>query len=205
VKTVAFLLTAFLVLVAACDEEETPSQTTTPTITSTGLPKATATAPPGPTSAPTIAPTVPGVPGPTSIAALNGLRCVGQWRNLTFGSTGAFAARVEAGGAGGALTLELGGNVFGGQGGVTELPFRQVGNELEIEAHTQSMGHVSARIGLDGKATGSLQGVPALGPRSEVTLTEYSFASNSLRMALRINFGDGRPAAQSVVEAACTR
>jgi hypothetical protein len=146
-----------------------------------------------------------GTPGPTSIAALNGLRCIGQWRNLTFGSAGAFAARLEAGGAGGALTLELGGNVFGGEGSVTELPFRQVGNELEIEAHTPSLGHVSARIGLDGRATGSLQLVPALGPRSEVTLTEYAFANNALRMGFSINFGDGRPMAHAVVEAACTR
>jgi hypothetical protein len=162
------------------------------------------TASPAPPSAATASPGS-STPGPTSIAALNGLRCVGQWRNLTLGSNGAFAARLEAGGAGGALFLELGGNVFGGQGGATELPFRQVGNELEIEAHTQTLGHASVRIGLDGKATGSLQGVPALGPRSEVRLTEYSFTNNTLRMAWIINFGDERPAAQSVVEAACSR
>jgi hypothetical protein len=193
------LLTVLATFVIACDDGE--EATSTATAIATAAPTAAATAAP---KAGTASTTVAG-PGPTSIAALNDLRCVGQWRNTTSGTSGAFAAHIEAGGGGGALTLELGGNVFGGDGGVVELPFRQVGNELEIEAHSAALGHVSARIGLDGKATGSLQGPPALGPRSTVTLTNYSFANNTLRFGLDIDFGDGRPHATSGVEAACTR
>jgi hypothetical protein len=189
--------------VIACGDDEAPTPTATPATTAT----AATTTGPAATAAPkagTASATAAGA-GPTSIAALNDLRCVGQWRNTTFGSSGAFAAHIEAGGGGGALTFELGGNVFGGEGGVVELPFRQVGSQLEVEAHSGLLGHVSARIGLDGKATGSLQGPPALGPRSTVTLTNYSFANNTLRFGLDIDFGDGRPHATSGVEAACSR
>jgi hypothetical protein len=185
----------------ACGDEATNTAATPPPPTPTAITATPASAPPKAGTGTAIT----GVPGPTSIAALNGLRCVGQWRNNTFGSTGAFAARVEAGGAGGALFLEVGGNVFGGSGGVVELPFRLVDNQLEVEAHSQLLGHVSARIGLDGRATGSLQGPAALGPKANVTLTDYSFANNTLRFGLNIDFGDGRPPAQSTVQAACSR
>jgi len=167
-------------------------------------PAAISTATPAPI--PTLAPTVVLAPGFADVAALNGLRCVGQWRNTAYGSSGAFAAKVEAGGGGGSITLELGGNVFGGSGGVFEAPFRLVGRELEINAHSDLLGHVDVHIGLDGKSTGELSGTPALGPRSSVTLTQYSMsADRGLRLTMDINPGDGRPAAISTVEAACSR
>lgn len=186
----AAVLLAAAVLAACSRGPRAPAPTPPPSPTATPTPSATATLP----------------AGFAGLAALNGLRCVGQWRNTTFGSAGAFAARLEAGGGGGAITFEVGGNVFGGTGGVFEAPFRLVGQTLEIDARSDFLGRMQARIGLDGKATGSLTAPPALGPRSQVTLTEYALgADRVLRFTLRIDFGDGRPPATSVVEAACAR
>jgi hypothetical protein len=166
----------------------------------------TATPSPTPSPSPTPVPTVVLAPGFAELAALNGLRCVGQWRNQTFGSSGAFSSKLEAGGGGGSITLEVGGNVFGGTGGVFEAPFQLVGQALEINAHSTFLGHMEAHIGLDGTATGTLTGPPALGPKSQVTLTQYALgADRVLRFTVRIDFGDGRPVATSTVEAACSK
>lgn len=187
----AALLVAGVVL-AACSRGGTPAPASTPS--------------PTPSPSPTPAPTVVLPPGFANLAALNGLRCVGRWQNNTFGSSGAFSSRLEAGGGGGSITMEMGGNVFGGPGGVFEAPFQLVGQALEINAHSTFLGHMEAKIGLDGKATGSLSGVPALGPKSQVTLTQYSMgADRVLRFTVRIDWGDGRPTATSTVEAACSK
>lgn len=171
-----------------------------------GTPAPASTPSPTPSPAPTPAPTVVLAPGFANLAALNGLRCVGRWQNTTFGSSGAFSAKLEAGGGGGSITLEVGGNVFGGSGGVFEAPFQLVGQALAINAQSTFLGHMEAKIGLDGKATGSLAGVPALGPKSQVTLTQYSLAADRvLRFTVRIDFYDGRPPATSMVEAACSK
>jgi hypothetical protein len=151
----------------------------------------------------------PAAPTPASgasrLLALNGTRCVGQWRNATAGTSGALASRIEAGGSGGAIRFEVGGPVFGGSGGTFEAPFRLVGEEIEIEAHSDFLGHMSLRIPLDGKATGTLQGMSGLGPASMATITEYSFADNTLAVTLRVEPGGGRPVQTSKVEAACSR
>ena len=153
---------------------------------------------------PSVAPPTP-ASGAAKLVALNGTRCVGQWRNATTGASGAFATRLEAGGSGGAIRFEVGGAVFGGSGGVFEAPFRLVGEEMEIEAHSDFLGHMSLRIPLEGKASGTLQGMSGLGPRSMATITDYSFTNNALSVTLRVEPGDGRPVQTSAVEAACSR
>ncbi len=174
-------------------------QVTPATATATAAATQTATA-----SATALVPAA-GTVTAANLPVLNGMRCVGQWRNLTLGSTGAFAARIEVGGGGGAITLDVGGSVFGAQGGTVEWPFRLVNNAFEIEAHTTLFGHISMRIGLDGKAMGTLQGVPALGPQSTVALTDYSLVNNQLKFGVDIDSGNGRVKAKSEVTAACSR
>ncbi len=111
---------------------------------------------------------------------------------------------IEAGGGGGLISFEIGGPVFGGQGGVFEAPFRLEGTEMVIDARSEFLGQVSARLGLDGKAgQATLQGPPALGPAAAVRMTEYSLANNILHASLTTAYGDGRPPATSVVDAAC--
>ena len=115
------------------------------------------------------------------------------------------AGGAPAGGSGGAIRFEVGGPVFGGSGGTFEAPFRLVGEEMEVEAHSDFLGHMSLRIPLDGKATGTLQGMSGLGPASMATITDYSFANNALAVTLRVEPGGGRPVQTSTVEAACSR
>lgn len=152
----------------------------------------------------TAAPPTP-ASGAARLVALNGTRCVGQWRNATAGTSGAFATRIEAGGSGGAIRFEVGGPVFGGSGGTFEAPFRLVDNEMEIEAHSDFLGHMSLRVPLDGKARGTLQGMTGLGPASMATITDYTFENNRLAVTLRVEPGAGRPVQTSTVEAACSR
>lgn len=189
-----------LAVLCACSRggvQVTSAGSTTPT--STAVASTTAAASSTSTAAPTQA------SGASRLLALNGTRCVGQWRNATAGTSGAFATRIEAGGSGGAIRFEVGGPVFGGSGGTFEAPFRLVGEEMEIEAHSDFLGHMSLRIPLDGKATGTLQGMSGLGPASTATITDYSFANNSLAVTLRVEPGGGRPVQTSTVEAACSR
>lgn len=193
---------ALAILAAGCSRGGVQVSPSTSTTTSTAAARATGT--PSASATPSaVAPTP--ASGASRLVALNGTRCVGQWRNATTGAFGAFATHLEAGGSGGAIRLEVGGAVFGGSGGVFEAPFRLVGEEMEIEAHSDFLGHMSLRIPLDGKATGTLQGMSGLGPRSMATITDYSFADNALAITLRVEPGDGRPIQTSRVEAACSR
>ena len=136
-------------------------------------------------------------------ALLDGLSCTGNWENLTFGSTGAFAASAELGGGGGNLTLDLGGNVFGGTGGTVTLPFTIEGSELVVAGDGGFLGAVDVRLPLDGSATGSLTAPPALGDAASVTVTEFSLTADRLRVAVDIDFGTGGDPAQSVVDVPC--
>lgn len=197
--TLLLLAAAALVVLGACSRGGVQIAPASPTPTSTAVASATASAISTSTAAPTPA------SGANRLVALNGTRCVGQWRNTTMGTSGAFATRIEAGGSGGAIRFEVGGPVFGGSGGTFEAPFRLVGEEMEIEAHSDFLGHMSLRIPLDGKATGTLQGMSGLGPASMATITDYSFANNSLAVTLRVEPGGGRPPQTSTVEAACSR
>lgn len=196
VKRILIAVCATAVL-AACSRggvQVTPASTapsSTPVATASAT--ATSTAVPTPAS------------GASRLVALNGTRCVGQWRNATAGTSGAFATRIEAGGSGGAIRFEVGGSVFGGSGGTLEAPFRLVGEEMEVEAQSDFLGRVSLRIPLDGKARGTLQGMSGLGPASVATITDYSFVNNSLAVTLRVEPGGGRPVQTSTVEAACSR
>ncbi|MBM4416573.1 MAG: hypothetical protein FJ035_10160 [Chloroflexi bacterium] len=139
------------------------------------------------------------------VAALHGLRCVGTWRNEAVSRSGAFAVRVEAGGGGGVLAFEVGGAVFGGAGGTFEAPFRVEGAALVVDAPSALLGRVRARIGLDGRAEGRLEGPSALGPRAVVALGDYALADGVLRLTLRVDAGDGSPVTTAVVDAACAR
>lgn len=193
---------ALAILGAGCSRGGVQVSPSTSTATTNAATRATGT--PSASATPSAVPPTP-ASGASRLVALNGTRCVGQWRNATTGTSGAFATHLEAGGSGGAIRLEVGGAVFGGSGGVFEAPFRLVGEEMEIEAHSDFLGHMSLRIPLDGKATGTLQGMSGLGPRSMATITDYSFANNALAITLRVEPGDGRPVQTSRVEAACSR
>lgn len=156
---------------------------------------------------PTATPTVSAaVASAAALTALNGLRCQGQWRNNTFGSTGAFSARVESSAGGGIITFEVGGNVFGGNGGVFHAPFRVSGGSLVIDQRSDFLGQVQASIEPGVKTTATMTAPPALGQNSKVTLTDYSYGPNGLlKFRLNIDFGAGRPPASSTVEAACAK
>jgi len=137
-------------------------------------------------------------------AVLDGLACTGNWENLTFGSTGAFAIRSELGGDGGSLTLELGGNVFGGAGGTVTLPYTIEGSELVVQGDGGFLGDVDVRVDSTGALVGgTLAAPPALGAGASVAVTELTLGSGTLHLAVDIDFGDGSAPAQSVVDADC--
>jgi len=211
-RTALILAVAGAALFAGCSGDDdyddvilaTASATVARSVTVAPIPATPA--PPVVTATSTTASATPDVsPGAlASLAALNGLRCSGQWRNSTLGTSGALSVRLEAGGGGGLMSFEVGGPVFGAQGGVFEAPFRLDGAEMVIDARSEFLGRVSARVGLDGKSgQAALQGPPALGPAATVTMTGYSLVNNVLHFGLTTDYGDGRPPATSVVEAAC--
>jgi hypothetical protein len=139
-----------------------------------------------------------------ALAALNGLGCTGEWHNPTTGGSGALSIRLEAGGGGGLITFEIGGPLFGAQGGVFEAPFHLEECDIVLDTSSDFLGHVTARAALDGTAAeATLSVLPALGASAVVTMSDYSFASNVLHFALTTNYGDGRPSATSEVAAAC--
>jgi len=192
-------LAALTILTTACMGGGT--QITPATGTPSAAPTTAATSSPGagaPSGAPAAAPAA-------RLAALNGTRCVGQWKNATTNTSGALASRLEVGGAGGVVHWEIGGPVFGGQGGTFDAPFRLVGEIVEIEAHSDWLGHMSARIGLDGKTTATLQEVPPLGLKSMVTVTDAKYVANKLTFNLKVEPNDGSPNQSANVEAACSR
>jgi hypothetical protein len=209
--SVQALVVMVLAIVIACggddggpDAAASPpaTDTATPLRTSTPIPTSTAAV----TSSATPMATLGGSPAAAAVALarLNGLRCTGQWRNTTHGTSGAFSVRIEAGGGGGLASFEIGGPVFGAEGGVFEAPFRLEGTEIVISSRSDFLGEVTARIQLDG-STGEarLAAPPALGEAATVTLSEYSLAANVLHFALTTDYGDGRAPASSVVDAAC--
>jgi hypothetical protein len=104
------------------------------------------------------------------------------------------------------MTFEIGGPVFGAAGGVFEAPFRLEGSDMVIDTPSEFLGHVTARIALDGSAAdATLEAPAALGSGASVTATSYSLADNVLHMELTTDYGDDRAPATSVVDAACAQ
>ncbi len=205
----AAVTAAVLVACGGDDDEATATPASSPAATGTSVRTATvpstATLTMTPSSTPSQTSTASAPPDPAAaLAALNGLGCTGQWRNITLGTSGAFSVRIEAGGSGGLMSFEIGGPVFGAEGGVFEAPFRLEGSEMVIDAASEFLGQVSARIALDGSsAEATLEAPPALGATARVTATEYSFVENVLHVALTTDYGDGRAPGSSVIDAAC--
>ena len=82
---------------------------------------------------------------------------------------------------------------------------RALRDQLDRIAHSTFLGHVDAHIGLDGKSTGELFGTPALGPRAQVTLTQYSMGPDrGLKFSMKVDPADGRPTATSTAPARAT-
>lgn len=115
-RRIAALLTALLLVLAACGGDSSgdePDQTTTTTAadaaTTTTAASATTT-----TAAPTTT-EEPSNPAMETALALEG-SYEGEWNNTTFGSTGPVELVISVDEAGGfaIVTLDLGGNVFGG-------------------------------------------------------------------------------------------
>ncbi|MCA9855777.1 MAG: hypothetical protein KC458_00705 [Dehalococcoidia bacterium] len=137
------------------------------------------------------------------LADLNGLACTGQWTNQTFGSTGSFAATFSAGEGGGSVKLELGGNVFGGQGGTVEAPFTTEGETTVINADLGFLGQ--AMLNFNGTSAGEavLENPPALGEGSKATVTDFAFDGKSLTAGLDIEFANNGGTAHSILESTC--
>ena len=171
----------------------TMTQVSAPT-TVVGTPAATAA-----TAAPAEA---PAAPAPFGIATLDGLKCEGAWTNETFGSTGPFAATFHTANGGGSVELEIGGNAFGGQGGTVEAPFTQNGGTTVFDVDLAFLGR--AMFSFDGSAPGQavLEAPPALGPGSEVMLTDFGFDGTTLTAGVEITFPGGSTA-HSVLESTC--
>lgn len=180
--------------VASATESATPPAATSTSAT-TSTPAASATAVETPDAPPDAI---------AALAALNGLGCTGGWQNVTNGASGAFSVRIEAGGGGGLMTFEIGGPVFGAQGGVFEAPFHLEGTDIVIDARSEFLGDVAVRAALDGSSAEATMTAPqALGPDALVTMTDFSYVNDVLRYGLDTDFGDGRPNASSLIEAAC--
>ena len=124
-----------------------------------------------------------------SVADLDGLVCSGGWTNRTFGSTGDFSASFATSASGGSVTLELGGNVFGGQGGTVEAPLTVDGDSTVINADLDFLG--MAKLAFDGANALEtiLESPPALGDGSKATITDFSFDGKSLNFGVDIEFG----------------
>lgn len=199
------LLPGCVLLLAACSGSKPEASPAAPAVTTAVATVAAVAATMAATATPVSTASAASASAAT-LVALNGLRCQGQWRNQSFGSTGAFSARVESAAGGGVITFEVGGNLFGASGGVFQAPFRVSGNSLVIDQRSDFLGQVQASIELGGKATATMTAPPALGPGSKVTLTEYTYGPNGLlKFALNIDFGGGRSPASSTVEAACAK
>ena len=141
--------------------------------------------------------------GPT-IADLDGLVCSGGWTNQTFGSTGDFSASFATSASGGSVTLELGGNVFGGQGGTVEAPLTVDGDSTVINADLDFLG--MAKLAFDGANALEtvLESPPALGEGSKATITDFAFDGESLNFGVDIEFANNGGTARSVVESTCS-
>lgn len=194
----------------ACGEDREATITVATSTPPAVVVSATASAKAG-TSGTPAASSTPAGPAPTpaagaaQLAAMHGYNCVGQWRNTTLGTSGAFAARLNAGGSGGEWVVDLGGLPFGQAGGTISLPFLLNGTTMEIQAQTPLLGRVSARVNLDGTGTAELSAIPALGTRSVVKVTQFSMLPDRLRVEATVDPGDGKPVQQSGVDAACRR
>ena len=193
-----------LALVACSSDGDGDGGTTEATSTPpTATESATASATPTATASPT-ATTTEAAPFGLTAADVDGLVCAGSWQNETFGSSGAFAATIEVGGGGGQITLDLGGNVFGGAGGTIEMPYAVRDGAVVVSAPLGFLG--VAELKLDGTSNeATFSGPPALGDAAAVTMVDFAFDAETLSAAFDIDFGTGAAPAHSVVEADCAR
>lgn len=202
-KTAAITLSAgALVFLGACssgDEDATPEESATPVAEATTAGTTTTESPTPTEAAPTAEPTAEA----SALAVLDGLACTGEWRNETFGSTGSFAATFDVGEDGGNVSLELGGNVFGGQGGTVDAPLTVDGETTVIDADLGFLGQAMFRFDGATPVEASLGSPPALGPGSDVTLTDVEFTGEVLNASVEITFPDGSKA-HSVLESTCS-
>lgn len=134
---------------------------------------------------------------------LDGLSCTGQWTNETFGSTGSFAATFSAGDGGGNVSLELGGNVFGGQGGTVDAPFTTDGETTVIDADLGFLGMAMLAFNGTSAQEAVLNSPPALGEGAKATITDFAFDGETLTAGIDIEFANNGGTARSVVESTC--
>ena len=134
---------------------------------------------------------------------LDGLACTGQWTNETFGSTGAFAATFSTGDGGGTVSLELGGNVFGGQGGTVDAPFTTDGETTVIDADLGFLGMAMLAFNGTTAQEAVLNSPPALGEGAKATITDFAFDGETLTAGIDIEFANNGGTARSVVESTC--
>lgn len=204
-KTAVFALSAgAILLLGACSDSDEDADTASPEATTAeaAAPTTASTEAPAPAATTDSGATDGATDGAMGIAALDGLVCTGEWRNETFGSTGSFAATFEVGEAGGNVQLELGGNVFGAQGGTVDAPLTVDGETTVIDADLGFLGQ--AMFSFDGATAveASLGSPPALGEGSDVTLTDFEFTGEALNATVNITFADGSEA-RSVLESTC--
>ncbi len=212
----ALITASVLLLAAACsdgdDSDETagtpaPSPTAAAAATSGPAPTATAEAMAEATSTPPPTATATSSdPAAGALAALDGLVCTGGWENLTFGSTGSVELTVDiaADASGGTLTMEIGGNVFGAEGGTVSVPFTRSGAIITAEADLGFMGSLTAVFEDGVLQEATFEAPPALGSAANVTVSGFVFDGEQLSANLDIDFGGGGGSAQSRVEVTCS-
>lgn len=195
-------LAVTLLLGAACSSDGDAEETATAEMTATEEMTATGEAMTA-TATEAMTETATEDPDAFGLDDLDGLVCSGEWRNETFGSTGSFAATFSGGEGGGNVSLELGGNVFGAQGGTVDAPFSVSGDTTVIEADLGFLG--MAMLNFEGASAREavFESPPALGEGSSATITDFAFDGSTLTAGIDIEFVDGGKA-RSVVESTCS-
>ena len=121
-------------------------------------------------------------PEAEALATLDGLVCTGGWENLTFSSTGSVELTFDivADAGGGTLTMEIGGNIFGAEGGTVSAPFTRSGSVITAQAELGVMGTLTA-VFEDGELReATFDAPPVLGSAANVVVsTSCSTALNS--------------------------
>lgn len=166
-------LMALVALVAACGGDAADKTTTT---TAAAV---TTTAPGGATT--TIAETSTTLDeAAVRVAAAEALvgSYDGEWRNLTFGSSGSAEATMELNGSVATMTMTLGGNVFGGSAPPPVVMDFDLSSPPPYMVTSDLFGEVTVEVDLDGNLVFGSESIESLGGMSLVvdgTVTATGF------------------------------
>lgn len=163
-----FVLVALLLVVAACGDDDTATTATTAGPTTTGATTAAPTTEAPTTTAPTTT-SPPTTEDPaaarTAAAAQFAGEYTGTWENTTFGSTGPADVTVVVDEAAQFMlvTIDLGGNVFGGTDPDPVLFELDLIQEPPYEFSSDLFGEATIDLSEDGTVTIDAPAIPDLG------------------------------------------